>query len=588
MASTSGSWSASSGRPSVLEPYFEPDPFYSEEFSEHEQDFNNGIREITILILLFGLLSFCSYAFLSIWRRNDERDDEFLPYSWEDEFVYKTSFAICSFSLAVSVGAALLLPISTISNEVLHRYPASWYMKWLNSSLINGIWNLIFVLSNVSLFVFLPFAYLFCESEGLPFFGNKRGLVARAKETMVTLLLLSLTVLGMMYVLSALIDFDTYSIDRLLNVYSYLPFLYSCVSFLGVLMLLICTPLGFARLFTIVGDLVMKPTFMRNLDEEFYVAKFEEQSLQQKVKDLSPGGIGQSRMSMTPVVDTTGRRLKNGEVLSFYKASLAEATLKRNTLNAARKTPMWRRILGYPFVMIFLFALTALSLVSVISNVMQLMAGIRSLPLQQHLVDLGHSSLMSLGVLGVAIEVMLIGYLFVTSLVGLYTIPFIRMIRPKMGDTSLTHLILNCGLFLILSSALPLLSKILGITNFDLLGSFGEVKWLGNIYIVLFCNAVFGVCASLALFNKFTARVRTAIFNRFEVAIKALVPFDALRALLDHYRGVLRDGVAMSRKIHLYISTVFKRNDGQPKMAVAAAAAAVSPSSASSTGLKTE
>ena len=61
-----------------------------------------------------------------------------------------------------------------------------------------------------------------------------------------------------------------------------------------------------------------------------------------------------------------------------------------------------------------------------------------------------------------AIEVMLIGYLFVTSLVGLYTIPFIRMIRPKLGDTSLTHLILNCGLFLILSSALPLLSKILG------------------------------------------------------------------------------------------------------------------------------
>ena len=80
----------------------------------------------------------------------------------------------------------------------------------------------------------------------------------------------------------------------------------------------------------------------------------------------------------------------------------------------------------------------------------------------QQIVDLGHSSLMSLGVLGVAIEVMLIGYLFVTSLVGLYTIPFIRMIRPKLGDTSLTHLILNCGLFLILSSALPLLSKILG------------------------------------------------------------------------------------------------------------------------------
>ena len=40
--------SGPSGRPSVLEPYFEPDPFYSEEFSEHEQEFNNGIREITV------------------------------------------------------------------------------------------------------------------------------------------------------------------------------------------------------------------------------------------------------------------------------------------------------------------------------------------------------------------------------------------------------------------------------------------------------------------------------------------------------------------------------------------------------------
>ena len=36
--------------------------------------------------------------------------------------------------------------------------------------------------------------------------------------------------------------------------------------------------------------------------------------------------------------------------------------------------------------------------------------------------------------------------------------------------------------------------------------------------------------------------------DRFEVAIKALVPIDALRALLEHYRGVWRDGVAMSRK----------------------------------------
>ncbi len=65
--------------------------------------------------------------------------------------------------------------------------------------------------------------------------------------------------------------------------YSYLPFLYSCVSFVGVLLLLLCTPLGFARLFALVGDLVIKPNFMRNLDEEFYTAKFEEDCLRQRL-----------------------------------------------------------------------------------------------------------------------------------------------------------------------------------------------------------------------------------------------------------------------------------------------------------------
>ena len=45
---------------------------------------------------------------------------------------------LCTFTLAVSAGAVLLLPISIISNEVLLAYPNSYYVKWLNSSLIHG------------------------------------------------------------------------------------------------------------------------------------------------------------------------------------------------------------------------------------------------------------------------------------------------------------------------------------------------------------------------------------------------------------------------------------------------------------------
>ena len=92
----------------------------------------------------------------------------------------------------------------------------------------------------------------------------------------------------------------------------------------------------------------------------------------------------------------------------------------------------------------------------------QLIAGFRSLPSEVQTVDLGLTSLSALGAVGVTVEVALIGYLLVTSIVGLYTIPFVRRIKPVRNGTTLTHIILNCGLFVILSSALPLLSKILG------------------------------------------------------------------------------------------------------------------------------
>merc|ERR1719277_485655 len=149
-----------------------------------EREFHGMVREVVILCLISIFLYIGSFAFLGLLRR--DKDEEFLPYTdTSDLWVYKISLWCCSFSLAVSVGAAMLLPISTISNEVLHRYPKSWYMKWLNTSLIHGIWNLIFTLTNVALF----------------------------------LLLLSVAVCGSMYILAALIDRDQHTIDTLVNMY---------------------------------------------------------------------------------------------------------------------------------------------------------------------------------------------------------------------------------------------------------------------------------------------------------------------------------------------------------------------------------
>lgn len=54
----------------------------------------------------------------------------------------------------------------------------------------------------------------------------------------------------------------------------------------------------------------------------------------------------------------------------------------------------------------------------------------------------------------------------------------------------------------------------LGITNFDLLGDFGAIEWLGNFQIVLLYNLVFGTTTALCLANKFTATVRQELCAR--------------------------------------------------------------------------
>ncbi|XP_021913510.1 protein Lilipod isoform X3 [Zootermopsis nevadensis] len=480
-----------------------------------------------IFLLLLLLLYMSSYAIIRRFRRQD-REDYFSTD--EDEItVYRISLWLCTFSLAVSVGAALLLPISILSNEILLYYPDSYYVKWLNSSLIQGLWNHVFLFSNLSLFILLPFAYLFTESEG--FTGYRKGLMARVYETFIVLCLLAVVMLGMTYVMSALIDKEQSNIHTLLNLWTYyLPFLYSCISFLGVLMLLLCTPLGFVRLFGVVGQFLVKPQFLRDVDEEFFVAQLEEDCLSRRLNLATATGksyVSPAPMCLVPVSPGCEddimennpdilMTLQNGALQSGLGERLNKVQFRRKVLDKQRHTSSLQRNLMYPVAMLLLCALTAVTVLMVLQNTLELLIGIKALPLSTRQFSLGISSLSKLGPIGAALEILLIFYLIATSSVGLYTLPFLSQMRPRTKMTSLTHIIANCGLALILSSALPLLSRILGITNFDLLGDFGRIEWLGNFKIVLLYNLVFAATATLCLVNKFTATVRRELYARLK------------------------------------------------------------------------
>uniref|UniRef100_A0A7N6FDS3 Limb development membrane protein 1 like n=1 Tax=Anabas testudineus TaxID=64144 RepID=A0A7N6FDS3_ANATE len=374
----------------------------TDDVSVREQLFHNRVRETIICVLLFTCLYMVSYLILTHFKKTAE----FITDDVEDATVNKIALWMCTFTLSVAVCAVLLLPISILSNEVLLTFPQSYYMQWLNGSLIHGLWNLVFLFSNLSLVFLMPFAYFFTESEG--FAGSKKGVMARVYEAVVLLLLLALLVLGIVWVASALLH-DNIARKSLYDLWEYyLPYLYSGISLFGVLLFLLCTPFGLSRMFSVTGSLLV------NL-----------------------------YMSFTSVN------------IKFFSC----VVLKINY-----------------------------------------------------------------------------SYLMVSSVVGFYSSPLFMGLLPRAQDTNLTEIIANCVSLLILSSALPVFSRTLGITRFDLLGDFGRYNWLGNFYIVFLYNMLFAGLTSASLIKTVTWAVQRELIRAFGLhrlpltVSRSTVPFRLLLA----------------------------------------------------------
>ncbi|XP_041924823.1 limb region 1 protein homolog [Alosa sapidissima] len=402
-----------------------------------EQNFHSQVREYIICFLLFAVLYIVSYCIITRYKRkSDDHEDE-------DAIVNRISLYLCTFTLAISGGAVLLLPFSIISNEILLSLPRNYYIQWLNGSLIHGLWNLVSLFSNLCLFVLMPFAYFFLESEG--FAGSKKGIRSRVLETFVMLFLLGLLILGIVWVASALIDNDAASMESLYDLWEfYLPYLYSCISLMGGLLLLMCTPVGLSRMFTVMGQLLVKPTILEDLDEQIYCIVLQEEALTRRLNGTASNShVHGSRQHLHKELDSIrSQRNKLG---------------KMDEPQIARRPP---------------FTTNHLSKHNAIPN-----------------------------------------YLLVSSVVGFYSLRIFKGLTPRKDDTTMTTIIGCCVSILVLSSALPVMSRTLGITRFDLLGDFGRFNWLGNFYIVLSYNLLFAVVTTLCLVRKFTSAIREELLK---------------------------------------------------------------------------
>ncbi|XP_041421732.1 limb region 1 protein homolog isoform X3 [Xenopus laevis] len=443
------------------------------------------VRECIICFLLFAILYIVSYFVIKRYKRKgDEQEDE-------DATVNRISLFLSTFTLAVSGGAVLLLPFSIISNEILLFFPKSYYIQWLNGSLIHGLWNLVSLFSNLCLFLLMPFAFFFLESEG--FAGLKKGIKARILETIVVLILLALLIFGIVWVASALIDNSSASKESLYDLWDcYLPYLYSCISLMGCLLLLLCTPVGLSRMFTVMGQLLVKPTILEDIDEQIYMIHLQEEALQRKLNGRN----------YTP--DYSTKKIEH---------DLLNARSMKSKLERRKNASAWQRNLVYPAVMILLLIATFSSVILVSLNILRLLVDETAMPKASKGSGFGDASLFTFGFAGATLEIILIFYLMVSSVVGFYSLRFFSSFTPRKDDTTMTKVIGNCLSILVLSSALPVMSRTLGITRFDLLGDFGRFNWLGNFYIVVSYNLMFAVVTTLCLVRKFTSAVREELLK---------------------------------------------------------------------------
>uniref|UniRef100_A0A5S6QSV0 Uncharacterized protein n=1 Tax=Trichuris muris TaxID=70415 RepID=A0A5S6QSV0_TRIMR len=451
------------------------------------------IREYIICLLLFIALCVLSYLLISYLRLPIEKDG-FYTNAESDYAVYQTSTWMCTFALAVSLAAILLIPFSILSNELLVHYPNSFYFRWLNGSLLRSLWNFVFAFSNVCAFLLLPFGYFLLESHGSNNMLHSFDVMPRmAEASLMCAFTFVLTVLAGQGLISLLVKRSdtTESLRSMWWWFADLPTVYSYISFFGMCILLTCTPIGLGRIFTLIDEIVEKPKdstdLLRKLDHLTCEIVYRKRILSRS-RTLADG-CGAEKIAAANVASGA---------LELYSIMWDE-------LCGMNDSKLWLSWIKYVTAASLLVILSSFSMLLVIMNVLQLVTGFRRLPSAVEEFELGKSSLSFLGVWGAIIEIIVILFLVFTSFYGCYTLSPMQCLKPKKKETSMKTITINCAVVLVLCSAMPVLAKVLGITNFDLLGEYGRLKWVGNLTLLLVYNALFtlamgfSVCASIGV-----------------------------------------------------------------------------------------
>lgn len=168
--------------------------------------------------------------------------------------------------------------------------------------------------------------------------------------------------------------------------------------------------MGFVRLFGVVGQVLVKPHLLRDVDEEYHAFYLEEASVKRKLENAEKGvqnaksanhytDIKAIPTKFVSLAESFLYQRRNGTKTAqattaahhnlFYSEHeierlherLRELKSERKELDKLRSSTPLQRNLMYPLAMLLLLVITGMTVLIVVMNSLELLIGIKALPL---------------------------------------------------------------------------------------------------------------------------------------------------------------------------------------------------------------
>lgn len=150
--------------------------------------------------------------------------------------------------------------------------------------------------------------------------------------------------------------------------------------------------MGFVRLFGVIGQVLVKPHLLRDVNDECQAFNLEEAAVKRKLA-ATTNNIIDLKFDITPAKLCAGlndiyqrRTTTNGNNNSTTQESeilierLKELEAERKKLDKLRDSSAFQRNFVYPVAMLLLLLLTGITVLLVVQNTLELLIGIKALP----------------------------------------------------------------------------------------------------------------------------------------------------------------------------------------------------------------